>query len=100
MRSEGPFLMSDSDLRVLRLPIGIWIFVLAFFVRLMVLVHLSNSLHFLPDGDDMKFYSDWALRIVGGRWTDGQAFYGLPGYAYLLALIFFIAGQFDPFSVG
>jgi tetratricopeptide (TPR) repeat protein len=67
---------------------------------MLVLVRFSNSLHFLPDGDDMKFYSDWALRIAGGKWTDGQAFYGLPGYAYCLALIFKVAGGFDPFIVG
>jgi tetratricopeptide (TPR) repeat protein len=48
----------------------------------------------------MKFYSDWALRIVHGQWTDHQAFYGLPGYAYCLALIFTLVHGFDPFSVG
>lgn len=69
-------------------------------MRLLVLIRFSNSLHFLPDGDDMKFYSDWALRIAGGKWTDGQAFYGLPGYAYCLALIFKLVGGFDPFIVG
>ncbi len=83
-----------------RLTAGFWIFLLAFAVRLLVLIRFSNSLHFLPDGDDMKFYSDWALRIAGGKWTDGQAFYGLPGYAYCLALIFKLAGGFDPFIVG
>ncbi len=82
------------------LPAVLWIFFLAFAVRLFVLIRFSSSLHFLPDGDDMKFYSDWALRIAGGQWTDGQAFYGLPGYAYALALIFLLAGGFDPFIVG
>lgn len=77
-----------------------WIFLLVFAARLLVLIRFSASLHFLPDGDDMKFYSDWALRIVGGQWTDGQAFYGLPGYAYCLALIFGAVGGFDPFVVG
>ena len=48
----------------------------------------------------MKFYSDWALRIAHGQWTDHQAFYGLPGYAYCLALIFRLVGGFDPFVVG
>jgi hypothetical protein len=84
-----------------RIPGGVWIFLLAFAVRVLwVLIPLSKSLHFLPDGDDMKFYSDWALRIDHGQLTDGKAFYGLPGYAYLLALIFLISGQFDPFTVG
>ena len=79
---------------------ALWIFLLAFAIRLLVLIRFSGSLHFLPDGDDMKFYSDWALRIAEGKWTDGQAFYGLPGYAYALALIFFLVGGFDPFVVG
>ena len=48
----------------------------------------------------MKFYTDWGLRIAHGQWTDHQAFYGLPGYAYLLAVIFTLARQFDPFTVG
>jgi len=92
--------MSGPAVQGRRIPGGVWIFLLAFAVRLVVLTRLSNSLHFLPDGDDMKFYSDWALRIDHGQLTDGKAFYGLPGYAYLLALIFLLAGQFDPFTVG
>ena len=79
---------------------GLWLFLLTFAVRLLVLIRFSDSLHFLPDGDDMKFYTDWALRITHGQWTDHQAFYGLPGYAYCLALIFTLARQFDPFLVG
>ncbi len=47
----------------------------------------------------MKFYSDWALRILGGHWTDGQAFYGLPGYAFFLAGIYALTG-FNPYVVG
>jgi hypothetical protein len=92
--------MTAPGSRPSRIPAALWIFLLAFAVRLLVLVRFSGSLHFLPDGDDMKFYSDWALRIAHGQWTDGQAFYGLPGYAYLLALIFTVAGGFDPFIVG
>jgi tetratricopeptide (TPR) repeat protein len=79
---------------------ALWLFLLAFAVRLLVLIRFSGSLHFLPDGDDMKFYSDWALRIAHGQWTDHRAFYGLPGYAYCLAAIFLVAGGFDPFAVG
>jgi tetratricopeptide (TPR) repeat protein len=93
--------MSESTVRPgFHLPPTLWIFLLTFTVRLLVLVRFSHSLHFLPDGDDMKFYSDWALRITHGQWTDGKAFYGLPGYAYCLALIFLVTGGFDPFIVG
>ena len=47
----------------------------------------------------MKFYADWAIRIGEGQWTDGTAFYGLPGYAFCLAGIFHFFG-FSPFLVG
>ena len=48
----------------------------------------------------MKFYSDWALRIAHGQWTDHKAFYGLPGYAFCLAAIYQLSGGLDPFTVG
>jgi hypothetical protein len=47
----------------------------------------------------MKFYADWAMRIGEGHWTDGAAFYGLPGYAFCLAG-FFQSFGFNPFLVG
>lgn len=76
-----------------------WLFALAFGVRLLVLSRLSATPYFLPDAGNMKFYSDWALRIAHGTLTDGKAFYGLPGYAYLLAAIYTLIG-FDPFAAG
>jgi tetratricopeptide (TPR) repeat protein len=83
-----------------RFATGLWLFLLTFAVRLLILIRFSDSQNFLPEGDDMKFYSDWALRIFHGQWTDHRAFYGLPGYAYCLALIFRLVGGFDPFVVG
>lgn len=80
------------------LPAGV--FVLAFAIRLLVLIQFSHSPHFVPDGDDMKFYSDWALRITHGQWTDHKAFYGLPGYAFCLAAIYKVSGGLDPFAAG
>lgn len=80
------------------LPVGV--FVLAFAIRLLVLIQFSHSPHFVPDGDDMKFYSDWALRITHGQWTDHKAFYGLPGYAFCLAAIYKVSGGLDPFAAG
>jgi tetratricopeptide (TPR) repeat protein len=75
------------------------VFAAAFFSQFLVLIRFSDSPHFLPSSDDMKFYNDWALRIAGGQLSDGQAFYGLPGYAYGLAAIYSVVG-FDPFVVG
>ena len=93
--------MSSSRLlQTLRAAPAFAIFLLAFAIRLLVLIRFSNSPHFIPDGDDMKFYSDWALRITHGQWTDHQAFYGLPGYAFCLAAIYKLSGGLDPFAAG
>lgn len=88
------------SLSTVRASPALWIFLIAFAARLIVLIQLSHSLHFLPESDDMKFYSDWGVRISKGQLTDYQAFYGLPGYAYLLGAVYKLAGGVDPFLVG
>ncbi len=47
----------------------------------------------------MHFYNAWALRILRGEWTNHYAFYGLPGYPYLLAGIYKAFG-YSPFLPG
>jgi Flp pilus assembly protein TadD len=47
----------------------------------------------------MHFYNDWAQRILNGGLAEPMAFYGLPGYAYLLALLYKIFG-YNPFVPG
>src|ERR1700712_2424496 len=79
--------------------LSMWVFVAAFVVRILGLIQFSHSPDFVPNGDDMKFYNDWALRIMHGQFTDGHAFYGLPGYAWCLAGIYSVFG-FNPFPVG
>lgn len=71
------------------------VFGVAFFARLWVAFLATGTPEFVPQGD-MKFYSDWAQRIDAGHWTDHQAFYGLPLYAYWLALVYKIVG-YQPF---
>ena len=93
-------MLSNRLLQTARATATFWIFLLAFAIRLLVLIHFSNSPHFIPDGDDMKFYSDWALRITHGQFTDHKAFYGLPGYAFCLAAIYKVSGGLDPFAAG
>lgn len=93
-------MLSSAQPRVLRVSPAVWIFLLAFVVHLLVLVRFSHSASFLPESDDMAFYNSWALRITQGQFTDGKAFYGLPGYAWCLAGIYFVTGGFDPFLVG
>ena len=70
-----------------------WVGVLALIVRMLILSRFAASPYFWPASDDMKFYADWAARITQGQWTDGHAFYGLPGYAYCLAALFFIGDR-------
>jgi Flp pilus assembly protein TadD len=72
------------------------VFVGVFLVRLVALSRLAWSPFLLPSRGDMHFYNDWALRIAHGQWTDHQAFYGLPLYAYLLAALYHVFG-YSPF---
>jgi len=75
-----------------------WLFLLTFIVRLLVAMRLCTMPFFIPNGGDMKFYSDWGLRVAHGILTDHQSFYGLPGYPFLLGLLFKIL-NFDKFWV-
>jgi len=70
-----------------------------FLLRIVVLTRLTDSPFLLPMRGDMHFYDDWAQRILHGQLTDHLAFYGLPLYAYLLALIYKLAG-YGPFVPG
>ena len=77
---------------------AVWAFTFVFFARLLVLANFSHSPYLIPEGEDMKFYNDWALRITKGV-ADPHAFYGLPGYAYFLAGIYSLTG-YNPFTAG
>jgi hypothetical protein len=82
-----------------RLRAGYGIFAIVLLIRLVVLVRLTVSPFLLPLRGDMHFYDDWAQRILNGQLTDHLAFYGLPLYAYLLALIYKLVG-YGPFIPG
>jgi Tfp pilus assembly protein PilF len=73
-----------------------YLFSAVFFLRLVILARLAQSAFLLPTRGDMYFYNDWARRILHGEFTDPSAFYGLPLYPYLLALIYTISG-YNPF---
>ncbi len=78
---------------------AICVFGFVFLVRLVVLTRLASSPFLFPTDGDMHFYDDWAKQIVHGKFTEHLAFYGLPLYAYLLALLYKIFG-FNPFIPG
>ena len=81
------------------LSTGVCLFVGVFALRLFALTNLVESQFLLPSGGDMQFYNDWAQRILRGNWTQQTAFYGLPLYAYLLAIIYKVVG-YSPFVPG
>lgn len=67
------------------------VFGLALAFRLIGLALLHVSPWGAPDHGDMNYYHGWGTKIAEGQWTDYQAFYGMPGYAYMLGL-FYMAG--------
>ncbi len=64
-----------------------------------MLLRLADSPFLLPNSGDMHFYDEWARRILHGQLSDGHAFYGLPLYPYLLALLYASFG-YNPFVPG
>ncbi len=89
----------SSRLRPATWPLGVWVFLGVLLLRLIILSRLTASPFLLPTRGDMHFYNEWALRILGGQWTDHLAFYGLPLYAYALAAIYKLFG-YSPFVPG
>src|SRR6266705_7226413 len=81
------------------LGLGHLIFLGVFVLRLWVLLQLTHSALLLPTRGDMHFYNDWARDILYGQFTQPLAFYGLPGYAYLLAFLYKLFGE-NPFVPG
>jgi cytochrome c-type biogenesis protein CcmH/NrfG len=92
-------LKSDPQARRFSLGLAHGIFVLVLGVRLAALLQLTHSPLLIPSRGDMHFYDDWARQILHGQMTEHLAFYGLPGYAYLLAGLYRLLGE-NPFVPG
>jgi Tetratricopeptide repeat len=86
----------DKSLNRHTLGASHYLFAVVLLVRIAVLTRLSASAFLLPMRGDMHFYDHWAQRILHGQLTDHLAFYGLPLYAYWLAVIYKLAG-YGPF---
>ena len=80
------------------LPVFAGVLALALAGRLWVLSRFGGSVYFLPSSGDMKFYADWGRLFAAGQGVGSHAFYGLPGYPFLLGGVFALAG-FSPYSV-
>jgi len=85
-----------SAIRGYSFTLGHYLFAAVFLLRLLFLARFSTSPFFLPSRGDMHFYDDWAQRILRGELADHGAFYGLPGYPYLLAFFYKLCGS-NPF---
>lgn len=69
-----------------------YLFAAILMVRFVELGQLSASPFLIPSGGDTHFYDAWAQRVLHGANQPLLAFYGLPGYAYLLAGIYWLFG--------
>src|SRR5260370_9734265 len=87
---------SDPPAGRLSLGFGHLIFLGVFLLRLGAVLRLTHSSLLLPSRGDMHFYNDWAKDILYGQFSQHLAFYGLPGYAYLLAFLYKFFGE-NPF---
>jgi len=90
---------SDASAGRFPLGIGLCLFLGVFALRLWALTRLTHSALLLPTRGDMHFYNDWARQILYGQFAQPLAFYGLPGYPYLLAFLYKLLGQ-NPFVPG
>src|SRR6266704_2644860 len=90
---------SDPPAGRLSLVLGHLIFLGVFLLRLGAVLRLTHSSLLLPGQGDMHFYNDWAKDILHCQFSQHLAFYGLPGYAYLLAFLYKFFGE-NPFVPG
>lgn len=68
------------------------LFAVALAARLWAIARLTHSSLLRPTGGDMRFYDEWAQRIVDGQISTGSAFYAQPLYAYWLAALYHVFG--------
>lgn len=87
---------TESQTHRFSLGLGHGVFLLVLAVRLATLLRLTHSPLLIPSRGDMHFYNDWARQILHGHLAQHLAFYGLPGYAYFLAILGRIFGE-NPF---
>lgn len=73
-----------------------YIFGAILLLRAVALARMADSPFLVPAQGDMLFYDEWARRILHGQTPGRMAFYGLPGYPYLLAVIYYLIGS-NPF---
>jgi hypothetical protein len=90
---------SDPPAGRFSLGLGHLIFLGVLLLRLWALLQFTHSPLLMPTRGDMHFYNDWAKEILHGQFAQHLAFYGLPGYAYLLAFLYRLFSE-NPFVPG
>lgn len=69
------------------------VFALAFFVRLVCLIQVSESPILSVLVGDASGYDTWARHIAAGHWLGERVFYQAPLYPYFLATIYSVVGH-------
>ena len=90
---------TEPPTRRFLLGLGHAIFLGVLGLRLLALLRLTHSSLLIPSRGDMHFYNDWARQILHSQFGPPLAFYGLPGYPYLLAVLGRLLGE-NPFVPG
>ena len=65
-----------------------WIFVVALTLRLIYLAQIVDVPFYQIPIMDAQAYDAWAQRIAAGDWVGSEAFYQVPAYPYLLAVLY------------
>jgi|GEM_PF-876461 len=87
MKNFNPYFKTHSDQRREYLLLGM-ILLLAFALRLGYVLFLKNHYFFYhAPSSDVLYYQKWAETIASGDWIGKEAFYGMPLYAYFLAVL-------------
>ena len=86
---SDPFLFRTTQRPALFFTV---LFLIAFFIKLIVLFKFSNSIFADYLILDMQDYNEWALRISQGQLIGDAAFDGMPFYPYFLGFVYSLAG--------
>lgn len=65
------------------------IFISAFFLRFFAFTFLKDNYFFFSHpSTDVTYFENWAKETASGRWLGDKTFYGLPLFAYFLAVLY------------
>ncbi|MBL7190786.1 glycosyltransferase family 39 protein [bacterium] len=74
-------------------PPWIYIFALAYLLRFIYVMEISDRPYFTAPAVDAEYHDDWAQRIAGGEIFDDEPFFRAPLYPYFLGAVYAIFGH-------